>query len=85
MVCVFVPRYFGRSTATWCPASTSAALSAPTTSARPPVFEYGTPSEATKRIFIALAPDGEATGAVQVRQEEPCGSSAAKLLHSTSR
>src|SRR5882757_3256691 len=48
----FVPRYRGSTTATSLPSATSALGSASTTSARPPVFEKGRPSEATKRILI---------------------------------
>src|SRR5580704_14430566 len=46
-----VPRYRGKTTATSWPCATSAFGNASTTSARPPVFENGSPSEATKRIL----------------------------------
>src|ERR1700740_1367458 len=47
-----VPRYFGSTTATSWPRATSALGSASTTSARPPVFEKGRPSDAANRILI---------------------------------
>src|SRR5713101_466702 len=49
---VFVPRYRGSTTAHSWPCATSALGSASTTSARPPVFENGRPSDAAKRILI---------------------------------
>ena len=50
-----VPRYRGNTTATSWPCATSAFGSASTTSARPPVFENGSPSDATNRILIAYS------------------------------
>src|SRR6266404_3974946 len=47
-----VPRYLGSTTATSWPRATRALGSASTTSARPPVFENGSPSEATNRILM---------------------------------
>src|SRR6266446_5526191 len=47
-----VPRYLGSTTATSWPRATRALGSASTTSARPPVFENGRPSDAAKRILI---------------------------------
>src|ERR1700739_3751769 len=47
-----VPRYFGSTTATSWPRVTKALGSASTTSARPPVFEKGRPSDAANRILI---------------------------------
>src|SRR6266702_2566627 len=52
----FVPRYRGNTTATSWPCATSAFGSASTTSARPPVFENGSPSDATNKILIAYSP-----------------------------
>jgi hypothetical protein len=55
----FVLRYRGNTTDTSWPCATSAFGSASTTSARPPVFENGNPSDATNRIlmnFSAIAP-----------------------------
>src|SRR5580704_3849587 len=46
-----VPRYRGKTTATSWPCAAKAFGNASTTSARPPVFENGSPSDATKRIF----------------------------------
>src|SRR5580704_9293068 len=50
-----VPRYRGKTTATSCPCATNAFGSASTTSARPPVFENGSPSDATKSILTRLS------------------------------
>src|ERR1700747_3733776 len=50
-----VPRYLGSTTATSWPRATRALGSASTTSARPPVFENGRPSDAAKRILIISA------------------------------
>src|SRR6516162_3291477 len=47
-----VPRYRGTTTATSWPCATSAFGSASTTSARPPVFENGSPSDATNKILM---------------------------------
>src|SRR6266852_402696 len=52
---VFVPRYRGNTTATSWPCATRAFGSASTTSARPPVFENGSPSDATNRILTACS------------------------------
>src|SRR4029077_1736417 len=48
----WVRRYLGRNTVTSWPKAERALGRAPTTSARPPVFEYGTPSDAAKVIRI---------------------------------
>src|SRR5260370_29142721 len=70
----FVPRYRGNTTATSWPCATSAFGSASTTSARPPVFENGSPSDATNKILmIRSAPASRsfyATGAKSRRQLE---------------
>src|SRR6266404_5758155 len=52
---VFVPRYRGNTTATSWPCATSAFGSASTTSARPPVFENGSPSDATNRTLTVCS------------------------------
>lgn len=52
IVAVLVARYLGRMTATSWPRATSAFGNASTTSASPPVFENGNPSDATNRILI---------------------------------
>src|SRR5580704_15709731 len=51
-----VPRYRGKTTATSWPCATSAFGSASTTSARPPVFENGSPSDATNSILTVRLP-----------------------------
>src|SRR3954462_14927580 len=54
--------YFGRKTVTSWPSAASACGNAPTTSARPPVLENGTHSDAAKVIFIRKPPVKAAKG-----------------------
>src|SRR6266568_2610205 len=63
----FVPRYRGNTTATSWPCTTSAFGSASTTSARPPVFENGSPSDATNKILTALSLHSPAEGILRQR------------------
>src|SRR5215475_16180814 len=61
-------------TATSWPRATRAFGRASTTSARPPVFENGNPSDATKRIRIRVFGLKYAIGAIRTRQETKEGS-----------
>src|SRR5260370_8219314 len=51
----FVPRYRGNTTAHSWPCATSAFGRASTTSARLPVFEYGSPSDTPNKILMVLS------------------------------
>src|ERR1700722_11529668 len=76
-----VARYRGNSTVTSWPKATSALGSASITSARPPVLENGSPSDATNNIFMAkcetpnlLKPSPDVKdGWHQVAQTSVCG------------
>src|SRR2546427_12829883 len=79
----FVLRYRGSSTTTSCPSATSALGSASTTSAKPPVFENGSPSDATKSIFMPLRPGPTVLKGSAVVKRTPCDlcRSAQLLVH----